>query len=139
MASFNAVFPSDLIKEFGKLEKNSKKMLGEMTKAGAETVIANVKVNMQKSFKNTSELVKHLKLSKTYITPSDDGINTKVILDGYMMNEQGKEVPVPLIVNAREYGTSRGETKKPFFRKSFNKKEIELAMLKVQNKYLPKE
>ena len=139
MASFNAVFPSDLIKEFGKLEKNSKKMLGEMTKAGAETVIANVKVNMQKSFKNTSELVKHLKLSKTYITPSDDGINTKVILDGYMMNEQGKEVPVPLIVNAREYGTSSGETKKPFFRKSFNKKEIELAMLKVQNKYLPKE
>ena len=139
MASFNAVFPSDLIKEFGKLEKNSKKMLGEMTKAGAETVIANVKVNMQKSFKNTSELVKHLRLSKTYITPSDDGINTKVILDGYMMNEQGKEVPVPLIVNAREYGTSRGEAKKPFFRKSFNKKEIELAMLKEQNKYLPKE
>jgi hypothetical protein len=37
---------------------------------------------------------------------------------------------------AREYGTSRGEAKKPFLRKSFKKKEIEQAMMQVQNKYI---
>jgi hypothetical protein len=37
---------------------------------------------------------------------------------------------------AREYGTSRGEEKKPFFRKSFSKKEIEQAMMEVQDRYI---
>ena len=41
-------------------------------------------------------------------------------------------VPVALIAIAREYGTSSGEKKKPFFRKSFKKSEIEQAMLKAQ-------
>ncbi len=41
-------------------------------------------------------------------------------------------VPVALIAIAREYGTSSGEAKKPFFRKSFRKDEIEQAMLKAQ-------
>ena len=40
---------------------------------------------------------------------------------------------------AREYGTSSGESKKPFFRKSFKKAQIENAMKKVQEKYLSKE
>ena len=44
--------------------------------------------------------------------------------------------PVPLIIIAREYGTSSGEKKKPFFRKSFNKKQIQDAMQKVQDKYI---
>lgn len=48
-------------------------------------------------------------------------------------------IPVPLIVIAREFGTSKGEAKKPFFRKSFKKTEIEQTMIKVQEKYLPKE
>lgn len=48
-------------------------------------------------------------------------------------------VPVPLIVIAREFGTSSGEAKKPFFRKSFKKTEIETEMKKVQDKYLTKE
>ena len=139
MAKFNAVFPTELIKEFGKVEKNSEEMIGEMTRAGAETVIANVRVNIQKSFNDASDLLDHLKLSKTYRTPSDDGINTKVFFPGYMTNKQGKVVPVPLVANAREYGTSQGEAKKPFFRKSFNKKQIESAMLRVQEKYLPKD
>lgn len=41
-------------------------------------------------------------------------------------------VPVPLIVIAREYGTSNGEAKKPFVRKSFTKGAITRAMLKAQ-------
>ena len=47
-----------------------------------------------------------------------------------------KGVPVPLICMAREYGTSHGEEKKPFFKQSFRKKEIEAAMLKVMEKYI---
>jgi hypothetical protein len=37
---------------------------------------------------------------------------------------------------AREYGTSSGERKKPFLRKSFKKTEIEQAMKQVQEKYI---
>lgn len=48
----------------------------------------------------------------------------------YEYEQEG--VPVPLIVIAREYGTSRGEAKKPFVRRSFNKNEIEAVMKKVQ-------
>jgi hypothetical protein len=38
---------------------------------------------------------------------------------------------------AREYGTSRGEVKKPFLRPAFRQKEkIESAMLLEQDKYI---
>ena len=43
-------------------------------------------------------------------------------------------VPVPLIIIAREYGTSSGERKKPFYRKSWKKDQIESAMLKEKKK-----
>lgn len=44
-----------------------------------------------------------------------------------------KGVPVPLIVIAREFGTSSGEAKKPFVRKAFEQKEqIENAMYRTQ-------
>lgn len=41
-------------------------------------------------------------------------------------------VPVPLIALAREYGTSSGEAKKPFFRKAFVKSAITKVMLDLQ-------
>ena len=41
-------------------------------------------------------------------------------------------VPVPLIVIAREYGTSNGEAKRPFVRKSFTAGAIRRAMLQAQ-------
>lgn len=50
----------------------------------------------------------------------------------YEYEQEG--VPVPLIIIAREYGTSRGEAKKPFFRKSFKKGQIEQAMLQAQKR-----
>lgn len=43
-------------------------------------------------------------------------------------------IPVPLIALAREYGTSSGEKKRPFLRKSFKGQDIEDAMLKAQYK-----
>lgn len=139
MARFEMELPNDLMKEFEKLEQNTEKMMGEMTNAGAKVVYNLVLSNMKNSFKSTKGLADCLRITKVYKTPSDDGINTKVAFYGYFKNSQGKEVPAPLVANAREYGTSRGEKKKPFFRKSFNKAQIENAMLQVQNKYLPKE
>ena len=136
MAKFNSELPYDLIKVFEDLEMNCEDMFGEMCKAGAEVVYNNVKANMSKAFKSTRSLDKGLKITKVYKTPSDDGINVHIGFYGY--NEDG--VPIPLIAMAREYGTSRDgkeyEKKKPFFRKSFKKREIEQAMQEVQDKYI---
>lgn len=136
MARFKNALPTDLIKEFENLNINTQKMLGEMTKAGAETVRSNVKANAPSEIKD-SEIMDHLTVSKTYKTPSDDGINNKVLFSGYFINRNGKRTPVPLVINMFEYGSSkRNYPKKPFFRKSFRKKQIEEAMLKVQDKYI---
>ena len=56
MAHFNQELPNDLIKEFEELAIATPKMMGEMTKAGAETVARIVKNNMSKSFKKTDRL-----------------------------------------------------------------------------------
>ena len=119
MASFKAELPNDLIKSFENLESSCSQMLGEMTRAGAEKVYLNVKKNMKKSFNDSSDLEKCLKITKTYKTPSDDGVNTKVGLYGYLRNDKNKPAP--------------------FMKKSFVKSEIEQVMNKVQDKYLPKE
>ena len=127
MAKFQSELPYELMKVFEDLEKDCGKMFGEMCNAGAGVVYGNVRSNMHKAFKSTKSLEKGLKRTKVYETPSDDGINVHVGFYGY--TEDG--VPIPLIAQAREYGTSRGEAKKPFFRKSFKKKDIEQAMQKV--------
>lgn len=133
MAGFNVELPTEIISSINKLANNAEKMLGEMTQAGADVVYKNVKSNMKSSFKSTKSLEKGLKKTKTYKTISDDGINTKVGFYGY--TEDG--TPIPLIAMAREYGTSRGEKKKPFFRKAFKEKTaIENAMLDVQKRYI---
>ena len=72
MARFEIALPNDLIKEFEKLNKNSHKMLEEMTQAGAEVVYNNVRSNMKSSFKDSHKLENHLKITKSYTTPSDD-------------------------------------------------------------------
>ena len=132
MAKFKSELPYDLMKVFEDLETNCDEMLGEMCKAGATVVYNNVKSNMSKAFKSTKSLDKGLKITKVYKTQSDDGINVHIGFYGY--TEDG--VPIPLIAQAREYGTSKGEEKKPFFRKSFKKKQIEQAMQEVQDKYI---
>lgn len=127
--------PDDLIKTFSSIEKNTDKMLGEMTKAGAEVVVNNVKANLPEGLKDLPS--SNISLTKTYKTPSDDGINTKVVISGYFTNKNGKRTPAPLVANMFEYGSSKREyPKQPFFRKSFRKAQIEKAMLDVQDKYL---
>lgn len=141
MARFTNALPTDLIKEFEKLNMNTEKMMGEMTKAGAETVKSNVIKNFPASFKN-SDIMRCLTVTRVYKTPSDKGINTKVGFYGYFYtkpNKNGKvkKVAAPLVANLFEYGNSKNTyPKKPFFRKSFKKKEIEEVMMKVQEKYI---
>ena len=132
MAKFHSELPNDLIEDFEDLGLKCDVMFGDMCKAGAKTVYTNVKTNMGKVFKSTKSLEKGLKITRVYKTPSDDGINVHVGFYGYTEDK----VPIPLIAQAREYGTSKGEVKKPFFRKSFKKKDIEQAMQKVQDKYI---
>lgn len=140
MAKFNAELPSDLLKEFEDLETNAEMMMGEMCQAAAEVVHNKVVDNLSKSFKSTDSLLKGLKVTKVYKTPTDDGINVHIGFYGYdtdkITKAHPKGVPIPLIAMAREYGTSSGEKKKPFLRKSFSKKEIESAMMDVQKKYI---
>ena len=141
MARFKEELPNDLIKEIEKLGNDCEKMFGEMTQAGAEVTYKLIKSNMASSFSSTKSLEQGLKITKVYKTPSDDGINTHIGFYGYVAGSKPtkrhpKGTPIPLIAMAREYGTSRGEAKKPFMRKSFKKKEIEQAMLKVQDKYI---
>lgn len=135
MARFEGLIPNDLLNELKNLCDDSEQIFGEMTQEAAKVVEKNVRNNIKKSFKDSSEIEKHLSISRVYRT-SDNSINTKVLFSGYMVNEAGKKVPVALVVNAREYGSKSGEKKKPFFRRSFKEKEIERVMLQVQNKYI---
>lgn len=141
MAKFQMELPNELMKQIEELDNNAEEMFGEMTKAGAEVVDKNVKKNLSRTFKTSKSLKGGLKITKVYKTPSDDGINTHIGFYGYDKDSKPtkrhpKGTPIPLIAMAREFGTSRGEAKIPFFRKSFKKDEIEQAMLEVQDEYI---
>ena len=132
MARFEMQLPDSIMKDFQKIYNDSDKIFGEMTKAGAEVAMNNIRANVPASFKN-SNIMNCLRLTRTYKTPSDDGINTKVGFYGYFINKQGKRTPAPLVANVFEYGRSNF-TKKPFLRKSFRKEQIEKAMMDAQTK-----
>ena len=138
MARFDAEMPTELLNLFYELGAETQEMLGEMTQAGAEVVLKNVQSNVPASFRD-SDIMTCLKITQVYKTPSDDGVNTKVAFYGYFVNKEGETVAAPLVCNVMEYGRSTSPVKKhPFMRKSFKKKEIEAAMQKVQDKYIPK-
>lgn len=134
MAKFEMELPTELLSAFSTLEKNEKKMIQDMTKAGAKVALKNIKSNVPSAF-HSSNIMNCLKVTKTYNTPSDGGINTKVAFYGYFTNKQGRKVPAPLVCNVFEYGRSNF-TKKPFLNKSFDKNEITKAMLEAQKKYI---
>lgn len=148
MAKFTMELPDDVLKDFKKIYDNSDEIFGGMTRAGAEVVLSNVR-----SAAPNPKLVEHVALTKTYKTPTDDGINTKVIFKGYIpfsdpnrkyFSRRGgsgrevyhttKGVPADFVAIMFEYGRSNGNPfpKKPFFRKSFRKAQIEKAMYKAQ-------
>ena len=139
MARFKQELPNDIIKDIKERELKAEDIFGELCNSGADVVVQNVKNNMAKVFDSTRSLERGLKKTKVYKSPSDDGINVKVGFygyDGVPTKQYPKGTPIPLKVMAREYGTSRGEDKKPFFRKSFKKNEIGTAMRKKQKELI---
>jgi len=136
MARFEADLPTELIKIFEDLNINTEKMLGDMVEAGAEVAKANIWAKMPQALREGITF-DNLILTKVYKTPSDDGINCQAMISGYFINKDGKETPAPLVANLFEYGRSSAPyPKQPFFRSSFNKSQIEQAMLRVQKKYI---
>lgn len=136
MARFEGGLPDDLIKLFTELEINTEQMLGEMVTAGAEVARANIWAKMPRAFADALTF-DNVILTKVYKTPSDDGINCQAMISGYFTNKDGETTPAPLVANMFEYGSSKKEyPKKPFFRSSFNKSQIETVMLRVQDKYI---
>ena len=132
MASFKLELPTEVIQQFERIDKDYEKIFGGMTKAGAEVVRSEVMSNAPDAVKS-SDLMSCLKMTVTYKTPSDDGINTKVAFYGYFVNSEGKRVPAPLVCNLFEYGCHKHRyPKHPFLRRSFNKGAITTAMLKAQ-------
>ena len=132
MARMQMVLPDAVIKEFKKIYDNADEIFGAMTEAGAAVAMGNIEANVPASIRN-SNMMSCLKMTRTYKTPSDDGINTKVGFYGYFINERGVRTLAPLVANVFEYGRSNAPfPKQPFLRKSFSPSRIEKAMLKAQ-------
>jgi len=133
MARFQMQLPNEIIKDITNIYNNSEQIFGKMTEEGAKVVYQNIQQSIPSNFAD-SEIMNCLKITKIYRTPSDGGINTKVGFFGYFTNHNGVKTPAPLVANVFEYGSSKF-TKKPFFRKSFKKSQIEAAMLEAQRKF----
>lgn len=145
MAKMDVVLPDDVMKDFKEIYDNADEIFGEMTRAGAQVVLDKAKQKCP-----NKELAKYFKLSKTYKTPSDGGINTKIYASGYIpfsdpnrkyfsrsakgtMYHTDKGVPVDFLLKLYEYGRSTAPfPKSPFFRSCFSDLSITEAMLKTQ-------
>ena len=134
MAKLVLDIDDSVLKDISYIDKQFDHIFGGMTKAGAEVVYKNVISALPESLRS-SGFSSHVKLSKVYKTPSDDGINTKVMITGYFINKDGRKTPAPLVANMFEYGSSKKNyPKQPFFRKSFKKSQIMKAMEEEQKK-----
>ena len=147
MAKFNLELPTEELNEFKRIYDNADEIFAEMTKAGAEVVLDNVKASAPKNLGN------YAKLTRSYRTPTNGGINTKVIISGYIpfkgnrtsFSRRGRKgsdvytttqgIPADFLANVFEYGR-RGAPfpKRPFFRKAFKKAQITAKMLEAQKK-----
>lgn len=134
MAKIVVDIDDSVLKDISYIDKQFDHIFGGMTQAGAEVVYKNVIANLPEALKS-SGFTKNVKLSRVYKTPSDDGINTKVMITGYFKNKEGKKTPAPLVANMFEYGSDKRKyPKHPFFRKSFKKSQIMKAMEETQKK-----
>ncbi len=132
MAKIAFDIDDSVLKDISYIDKQFDHIFGGMTKAGAEVVYKNVISTLPGALKS-SGFSNHVKLSRVYKTPSDDGINTKVMITGYFINKDGRKTPAPLVANMFEYGSDKKNyPKQPFFRKSFKKSQIMKAMEEAQ-------
>ena len=134
MARITMEMPTEIMEDIQKINDNWEEIFGGMTKAGADIAYQSVLANLPASLKS-SNFASCVKETRTYLTPSDDGIATQVIIDGYFTNKEGETVPAPLVANVFESGRSNAPfPKQPFWRKSFKKGAIEKAMLDAQKR-----
>lgn len=132
MAKLVLDIDDSVLKDISYIDKQFDHIFGGMTKAGAEVVYKNV-ISALPGALRSSGFTKNVKLSRVYKTPSDDGINTKVMITGYFINKDGRKTPAPLVANMFEYGSDKRKyPKHPFFRKSFKKSQIMKAMEEAQ-------
>lgn len=155
MAKFEAGLPTDILNDVDFVSSHSVKIFGGMTRAGAKIAKQNLEANTKRAFngKLASAMTSKLKITRTYETPSDKGINTKVAFYGYIPRKNGSKVkikgkyayngvPAPLLAALREYGASSSGAmpeqfkkywrKHVFVRPAFEDKGIGEAMLKAQ-------
>ena len=146
MAKYVMEKPDDIIKDIEFITGNADKIFGGMTKAGAETAMEIMASTCP------SLLRPYVKISKTYKTPTDGGINTKAYFSGYIpfsnpnrkwferrngktskVYRTSKGVPVDFLGILYEYGRSTAPfPKKPFLRKAFRSPKIQEAMARAQ-------
>lgn len=145
MAHFNVELPTEIVKQMQKIYGDTEKIFGKMTEAGAKVVKDEVVKTVP-----VPELGEHVTMTRIYRTPTDGGINTKVIFHGYIPFKDGRKwfsrrakgktyktdkgIPAAFVANIFEYGRSGAPfPKKPFLRKAFAKRtKIRAAMLKAQ-------
>ena len=148
MTRFKVTLPDSTIKNLEKLANISENVLEIALKAEAETVTQNVRKNINFSSSVNAKMLKGLRVSKPYYTPSDRGLNIKVYFSGYMtfsgnrteFTRNGyttkKGIPRSFIAQVREFGRHARMPSIPFFRKSFNGSQIRSAMLKARREAL---
>lgn len=140
MGRLEVRMPTKFINDLEKTLKGFDEICSEMVQAGGRVVYNNVMKNMPDVLKK-SNFSHCIRLTKTYKTPTDGAVNSKVmVIDGYFINHLGKKTAAPMIANVFEHGRSvdaRGGYmhKQPFFRKSFVKKDIFRAMYGVLAKH----
>lgn len=148
MARCKSVLPLEVINEMRRLEEKTSEMIDEMLNAGADGVMERIKEHAPTQIARNSQIMSSLWKTRVYNTKSDNAINIKVAFWGYYKGKvpfyynkiKKEETPIPLIVNLFEYGRSDSPfPKHPFVRRSFAKNRVEADMLKIQEKYLPKE
>ena len=145
MAKFSSEIPNDLLKQIGDLaDGGAEKMIDEMLIEAGNYVEGEVRSNASRVFRKPGRVLRGLFRSKVYRTEKDDAKNVKVGFTGYMSGSPRtkrypKGTPIALVAMAREYGTSRGEKKRPFVRTAFKKNKITQIMQDVQKKYIPED
>lgn len=139
MAKYSVELPNEIIEELTGRSDNIVKIMGSMLEAGGKVTERDVRANIAGSFKTPGEILRGLKLTRVY-SNADGGRSIKLGFYGYNKSHTSKKypggVPIALIAAAREYGTSSGESAKPFFRKAFKRAGIDAAMQQVHDKYI---
>lgn len=149
MATFDVQLPTELIKTLEELGVQTRYMLRDMVRAGGEVALNNMHSNIPPAFAG-SDIIHCMMVTKSYRT-KDGSINVKVGFTGYFtpkkpvgqkwIESRGTDkMAAELAANVFEHGRSSSKfPKHPFIRRSFNAAQIEAAMTKVQDSYLPKE